>query len=364
MEPRWGLSRFPRNLEQLEDEWSLLRPRVTKLINRVSGENMADTADQFAKLGFPWVDSKLMVPFAHLIVAASASHGFYAECYAELISVLSKQCETSSLVCATLQELESGLSTPRHTVFIAAVKSGLSDQFRDILSAMTKDASVSTAGYPNKLRDRLVNCCKLAASLFHQGVSSVDEVTLVLQRLGVLNTVDFREDVTDTSNQGARSARPGMPQVAMLSGTYPLSQPVRGETMTDWRTRLAHELNFPADRLGLWDGESEVPCDACLDDLKGMLQVVLRQVYIKEEYRVEAASTLLLKAMPCLLSSEKGQELVKQVCARWEPGVDAFDLLPKRAHFMIMDVKHASAQLTVGCVVAACVTRSLSGGFL
>lgn len=296
---------------------------------------MADTADQFAKLGFPWEDSKLMVPFAYLIVAVSASHGFYAECYAELISALSKQCETSSLECATLQELESGLPTPRHTVFIVAVKSGLSEQFRDILSSMAKDASVSTAGYPNKLRDRLVNCCKLAASLFHQGVSYVDEVTLVLRCLGVLNTVDFRE--------AARSAQPGMPQVAMLSGAYPFSQPFRGEAMTDWRTRLAHELNFPADRLGLWDGESEVPCDACLDDLEGMLQVVLRQVYIKEEYRVEAASTLLLKAMPCLLSSEKGQELVEQVYAQWEPGVDAFDLLPKRAHFMIMDVKYASA---------------------
>lgn len=186
-------------------------------------------------------------------------------------------------------------------------------------------------------RDRLVNSCKFFASLFHVGAYAVEDLYTVLQRLGVLNKVTVREAATVAeASQASALEQQAMPMVSMLSGSCPSAQPANGETMADWRTRLACELEFPPDRLGLLAIDSEVPTDAYLADLEGPLQIIVRHVHMKEEYRVEAACTLLSKVIPDLMASAPGADLLKVVFGHWET---LEKKIPKRAQFMIMDLK-------------------------
>lgn len=314
--------------------WSLLRPRAIKLINNVSPENVEVTAQKFVDLGFPWAHSDSVSSLANLIVFASAGHGFYAECYGQLACVLAPRCESGTLASAT--------DSAGCADFLSVVKAALSQEFQRILSAMSEDEkSKQTTPAAGKLRDRLVNSCKLAASLFHLSAYSVEDVWRVLQWLGVLNTVRIQQSLPVASTDNSIPEQQAPPRVAMLSGACPSTQPFRGESMSDWRDRLACELDFPSQRLGLLANESEVPLNACLDDFEGMLQVLVWNVYVKEEYRIEAASTLVLKAMPDLVASVSGQDLLRQVFVQWEHTEPD---LSKRAQFMIMDVKSASAE--------------------
>lgn len=332
-----------RPLLTVELHWQQLRRHSLKLINSVSVDKMGDTVESFRHLGFPWADPQLLDSLAGLIVSASGGHGFYAECYGKLICALNSLCEESLSA--------SGPGDCTH--FLSAVKGALSAQFRQIVRAMSEDELSDNCGpcqmvrgmpvkqlqaltLVGKLRDQLVNSCKLAASLVHLGVYSVDDVSQVLQCLGVLNEVCLQPVEAESQIPVSALEQQAMPRVAMLSGSFPSSQPLRGETMSDWRDRLARELKFPCERLGLLAVETEVPLDACLDGFSDTLQILVRRVNIKEEYRVEAATTLLSKAAPDLFAYQNGQDLVRQVLAHWdqlEPD------LSKRAKFMIMDTK-------------------------
>jgi len=342
----------PSDVLMVEQHWQQLRRHSLKLINSVSVDNMFDTVESFRRLGFPWAEPKLLDSFAGLIVSASGGHGFYAECYSKLICALNSLCE----------EPLSASGSGDCTHFLSAVKDALSAQFRKTVRAMSEDdQTVPETWRPalklgesmrlqalgdkadklkqlpaGKLRDRLVNSCNLAASLVHLGVYSADDVSQILQCLGVLNEVCLQPVDAESQTSSSALEKQAMPRVAMLSGRFPSSQPLRGETMSDWRDRLARELKFPCDRLRLLDGEAEVSLDACLDGFSDTLQVLVRRVNMKEEYRVEAATTLVSKAAPDLVATQSGQDLLRQVLAHWE---QLEPDLSKRAKFMIMDAK-------------------------
>jgi hypothetical protein len=198
------------------------------------------------------------------------------------------------------------------------VRRALFSQVRGLVAKLSEDHYLIDDQMARKTRDKLVNSCKLAASLLHFDIFTVDDVVRVLQHLGVLH-LQRRHRVDGVSVEGCRSDPQARPKAAMaLSGHVPSTQPADGESMSAWRERLAYELNVPPERLGVLAGDSQVPLEACLDDFVCTLQVLIRHVDIKEEYRIEAASTLLLKAMPDLLASETGRDLLRQVLARWQ----------------------------------------------
>jgi len=343
--------------EPRADDWQHLRPRVVKLLNSVTSENMKATADQFKELGFPWRDADSMDALAKTFVSASAGHGFYAECYGELACALNdrevslsavesdtvpQDHELSIMESLCQQESQQDSRKVRQRRFLTTVKVTLSSQFSDNLSDMSALAQGNTTdamdefhrtgrampAAEGKKRDRVVNICKFVASLFHLQAYSVEDLRGFLQCLGVLNTVAAVANATPEQRE--------MPTVSMLSGNFPSAQPACGETMADWRERLAQELKFPPDRLGLLAGDAEVPADACLGDFEGSLQVLVRHVHIKEEYRIEAGCTLLSKAMPDLIKTTDGRDLLNIVVDQWQ-GLG--QEIPKRAQFMIMDLK-------------------------
>jgi len=323
-------------------DWQHLRPHAVKLLNSVSADSMAATASRFVELGFPWQEDDVMDALAKLFVSASAAHGFYAECYGQLACALNDQ---EIILCRL------GTSVR----FLSAVRAALSSEFSTVLSDMSAPGNSSDTYYAShalqqpwgqkvmptaegKARDRLVHICKLAASLFHLRAYAVEDLHRMLQCLGVLNTVTVRQAAVAVAS--ATPEQQVMPTVSMLSGNFPSAQPTSGETMADWRERLASEIKFPPDRLGLLAGDAEVPADACLDDFQGSLQVIVRHVHIKEEYRIEAGCTLLSKASSDLITSADGRELLKVVVDHWE---ELGQEIPKRARFMIMDLKSAIA---------------------
>jgi len=266
-----------------ETTWSSLRPRATKLINSVSASTIRETAQRFVDLGFPWADSDCSSSLANLIVSASAGHGFYADCYAQLIHTLNSRC------VATEAEAD--------TAFLSAVKASVCEKFRCILSGLAasedevrekkKVDNLNSRNMEGRLRDKLVNTCKLVANLFQLRVYMVNDIHCTLKCLGVLSTLNFKvhggnDDDHDTVGAvelpDLSSGQHAMPQVAFLSGTRPSTQPIYGERMVDWKERLTLELNFPPDRLLLLSDGQEVAHDATLQDFEGVLQLLVRPV--------------------------------------------------------------------------------------
>jgi len=109
----------------------------------------------------------------------------------------------------------------------------------------------------------------------------------------------------------------------MLNGKHSETQPVSGELMCDYRRRLADELCLPSKCLSLVAGEALLPLDACLDEFPGSIQLIIHRLHLREEFRVEASKTLLLHAMPDLLATDMGKDLLSRVLSHWhaiEPG--------------------------------------------
>merc|ERR1712217_876337 len=148
---------------------------------------------------------------AQLIVSASAGSGFYVECYGHLVHALSMRCKDAS-------------ESRAKAMFLSSVRAALSEQFRTIVQAMSADSSYECGKerlpqlLPSKLRDRLVNICKLAATLYHSDIYSVRDVEDILQNLGVLNAVSLRFATASLPDTTSSLELPGktLPTASMM----------------------------------------------------------------------------------------------------------------------------------------------------
>jgi hypothetical protein len=295
-------------------DWQSLVPQIRKLVNCACENNMIEIISKFKGLGFPWEGSDMLLSFANLITTASGNHGFYGECYAKIIFALCENCGS--------QEQEQQL--------LAAVEDSLSKhmcKFGFELCANT-DPQLTP-----KLKRRLVNTCCFAGNIA-VGTSKVSFLSEALRCLGVLCNASSPQSFCRDSGIEEKT------RVAMLSGACPKTQPVDGETLLQYTDRLACELGMPSQSLSLLAGDTLLPTDLCLDHVDGKLQLIIHRLTMPEEYRVEAIHTLFTKAMPHFRASNLGEDLIRQVFSHLD---DIEDELPKRAKFMLMDMRSAYA---------------------
>jgi hypothetical protein len=300
-------------------DWQALQPQIKRLVNCASEGNMSETVCRFKGLGFPWENSDILASFANLIAAASGGHGFYGECYAQLVWALCPHCG----------------SEEHRQRLVAVVENALSEHLCKCVSELVSNDDPELVP---RLKQRLVNTSNFAGSLI-AGTSNVGFLNHVLCSLGLVRKCGSLQFLDSASNNIACPDLGAKVRVSMLSGACPTTQPIHGETVRQYRQRLACELGVSSDRVALLAGEALVSVDSCLDQTEGMLQLIIRDVSIAEEYRLEATKVLLLKAMPQLLASTFGKALLKQVLVYFD---SIEEELPKRAKFMLMDIRAAS----------------------
>jgi len=234
------------------------------------------------------------------------------------------------------------------------LKQAVLKHLTDILAGMSIDARGEDMPLPKlylpevigparaeaKLRDCLVNTCKFVAGLFGRDVYSEEDIHIFLSCLGVIVPTKLP---TKIANDAELTTHAGLPQrVTMLSGRSPATQPVQGESLCTYRERLARELRVPPFLIELLAGDFLVDISTNLEDVDvAELRALVRQLQIKEEYRIEAVCILLVSSMNAFRRTEEGWNLLKQVVDR----LDAVRVgLPKRAQFMIMDLSSQRAK--------------------
>lgn len=321
----------------LEGHWHSLQPRITKLINSVSSGTIGNVVQRFERLGFPWpAEPDTLGHLARLMVASflHPGNGFYAECNADLVHRLSSMCSNQ------LFEDELKQAVLKHLVDILA---GMSIDVKSEGMPLPKLYLPEVIGIERaeaKLRDCLVNTCKFVAGLFERHVCSEEDIHIVLSCLGVIAPTNLPAKI---ANDTELASHDGVPQqVTMLSGRCPATQPIQGESFCDYRERLARELRVPPFLIELLAGDSLVDASTHLEDVDAAeLRALVRQLHIKEEYRIEAVCTLLGNSMSVFRGTEVGWNLLEQVVDYLEA---VRSELPKRAQFMIMDLSTQRAK--------------------
>jgi hypothetical protein len=297
--------------------WQDLQPRIKRMINTASEINMAEIIGRFNDLGFPWENSEILPSFAKLVVSASGGHGFYGDCYSQLVCALCPHCG----------------SEERQEHLLALIEDEVAKQLCKCVSELCANEDTQLIF---KLKSRLVNTSNFAGSL----VAKTSRVGFLKRALPCLGLSCNLDSLQSSEADSGTAKLHETPRVFTLSGRCPQTQPLDGETVLQYRERLACELGVTSQRLSLLEGEAQVPLDSCLDQIVGILNFVISDEQIAEEYRVEAIKALLSKTMPLILASSLRDDLLQQVFIYLD---NVEDELPKRAKFMSMDLRAAAA---------------------
>lgn len=294
-----------------------LRASLKKLMNKVALSTVDTITKQFMALGLGTADGDTIDMAARIVIEHTVGKGLFLEAFGLLVQRVSEQCRQAG--------------QPRD--FCLAVVAAFQSHMTMFLNTPLEPGAVSKTSSA-EMRNKLIVGLRMIGDFFLEGACSAEAVGEILRNIGFLDV-----NTMAGAQSAAQEPDAAMPRCMMTNGELwriPATQPLRDDTVTTWRLRLAEELGLPPGRIDLFAGGSRVPLSTRLADFGGdaTLQVMVWNPALEEEHRIEAVCALLKKVGRGLEADVEWRHLVAEMDKRLE---EMRPLASKRCQFIIDD---------------------------